>query len=176
MPQRNSKIHFNFEDFEFKKRKNPKKEKNIGGISGLVKQTDYPDWVWRKGCTFLVVMNRNGNPEEHTYPLAVYATLNTAVHNAHKEACQRAGKYSAWIYVNKHNVTDSERRLTLIYTIESRKEMTERAGVENKKLSIKKIAEKVPKEQKIMFEIAYHAKELQHWTNELKKATKQLKS
>lgn len=168
-------LRFNYEPVKKRKKRKKtisRKSKDIGGISGLIKHTEYPDWVWRKGCTFLVVMNRNGSPEEHTYPLAVYATLHTAVRNAHKEVIQRAGKYAGWIYVNKHSVNDSERRLTLIYTIQSRKEMTESVGVENKKLSIKKMIEKAPKEQRIMFEIAYHANELQHWTNELKKATK----
>lgn len=161
----------NFDYETTPKKRVTKKEKTLGGISGLVKQTDYPDWVWRKNCTFLVVMNRNGNTEEHTYPLAVYATLNTAIHNAHKEVCQRAGKYAAWIYVNKHRAKDSERRLTLIYIIKSRKELTENKGLENKKISIKKLVEKIPTEQKLMFEITYHAKELEYLTRKLKEQT-----
>lgn len=155
-----------------KKKKVPsKKEKILGGISGLVKQTEYPDSAWRKECTFLVVMNRNGTPEEHTYPLAVYSTLNTAIHNAHKEVCQRAGMYSAWIYVNKHKVNDSEKRLTLIYIIQSRKELTQNKGIENKKSSIKKLVEKIPAKQRLMFEISYYAKELEYLTKQLNKKT-----
>lgn len=89
-------------------------------ISNFIKETELPDRCWKKDCSFLVIMNRWGSSENHTYPLGVYKTLDTAVFNAHKEVQQRGGKYSAQIWVNKHKIGDTHRRMTLIYSINGR--------------------------------------------------------
>jgi len=89
-------------------------------ISGFVKETELPDKCWKKDCSFLVLMNRWGSPENHTYPLGIWLTLDGAIHNANAEMHQRGGKYSAQIFVNKHKCNDSNRRLTLIYSINGR--------------------------------------------------------
>lgn len=89
-------------------------------ISNFIQETEFPDTCWKKDCSFLVLMNRWGDTENHTYPLGVYKTLDTAVFNSNKEVQKRGGKYSAQIWVNKHKVGDTHRRLTLIYSINGR--------------------------------------------------------
>jgi hypothetical protein len=82
-----------------------------------IKETDFPDRCWNKNCSFLVLMNRWGSAENHSYPLGIWLTLDGALHLANSEVQQSGGKYSAQIYVNKHRVADSNRRITLIYSI-----------------------------------------------------------
>lgn len=88
-------------------------------ISGLVKLTNIPDNHWKKGTLFLVIANRWGNSERHSYPVGVYRTLDCAVSNAHKEACYRGGKYGLIIYATQHTNKYKTENLIDIYELES---------------------------------------------------------
>jgi|SRR3990167_2518559 len=88
-------------------------------VTGLKKLSDKPDNYFKKGTLYVVVADRWSSPENHSYPVGAYRTLDCAISNAHKEVCSRGGKYGCMIYATQHTNKIIEDRLIEIYEIES---------------------------------------------------------
>ena len=88
-------------------------------ITGLKKLTDKPYSHWKKGTLFVVIANRWSDPENHSYPVGAYLGLITAIGNANKEVCKRAGKYGCIVYATQQTNKFKDDRLVPIYEIES---------------------------------------------------------
>jgi hypothetical protein len=87
-------------------------------IHGLKKLTDRPDVFW-KGSLFITVAYRWSSEQGHSYPVGAYRTLDSAINNAHKEVCERGGKYGCKVYATQHTNKFKEDRLVEIYEIAS---------------------------------------------------------
>jgi hypothetical protein len=87
-------------------------------IQGLKKLTDKTDVFW-KGALFITVAYRWSNEQDHSYPVGAYKTLDSAINNAHKEVCERGGKYGCKVYATQHTNKFKDDRLVEIYEIES---------------------------------------------------------
>lgn len=87
-------------------------------MQGLKKLTDKTDVFW-KGALFITVAYRWSNEQDHSYPVGAYKTLDSAINNAHKEVCERGGKYGCKVYATQHTNKFKDDRLVEIYEIES---------------------------------------------------------
>ena len=87
-------------------------------IQGLKKLTDKTDIFW-KGALFITVAYRWSNEQDHGYPVGAYRILDSAINNAHKEVCERGGKYGCKVYATQHTNKFKDDRLVEIYEIES---------------------------------------------------------
>lgn len=87
-------------------------------IPYLHKLTDAPD-SHLKGGIFTVVAERWGDRYNHCYLVGSYKTLQSALHNANKEAAYRGGKYGCRIYCTRHPNQHEQDRMVEIYEIRS---------------------------------------------------------
>lgn len=88
-------------------------------ISGLKKLTELPDNFFKKGTLYVVVAHRWSNTQDHTYLVAAYSTLDSALGAGWKECCERGGKYGVIINATQHTNKFKEDKYLPIYEIES---------------------------------------------------------
>lgn len=72
-----------------------------------------------KDKLYLVMAYRYGCREGHIYPVGVYKSEDSAMHNAGKEAYLRGGKYAIKVFETRHPNKSKPERLTLIHEIKS---------------------------------------------------------